>query len=234
MESFFLKLAGPLKSFGKWLLAFMVDQTKIVIIGSSSPTQSPNSLLINTDQYGKGELIFGITTKSVQPVELVKLTIDYSAPLQLFDPINMGFFSMSSTGDETLPFRIYWEGSIELQQMIIHAFALTTQFPIGSSQLPIRISAHARVQKLSIGGFTEHGRTQLTSSIHRIVRTPEPVGLAVPPKHSFTSSQPFILQSALYVSSGAKDIAPLLVHEQLTDGTVSSELVDISNSRQLQ
>lgn len=228
MESLLLKLAGPLKSLGRWLFAFKTDQTTIEIIGLSSPTQSPSFLLINTDQNGDGKLIFGITTKSEQPVELVKLTIDYSAPLQLLDPGNIGFFSTSGTGDETLPFRLYWEGSIDLRRMIIHAFALITRFPSGSSQLPIRISVHARVQKSSIGGFIEHGRTQLTSNMHRIVRTSEPVGLIVPPKHSYTSSQPYLIQSAHYVSTDAKEIAPLLVHEQLADGTVSSELVDIS------
>jgi hypothetical protein len=139
----------------------------------------------------------------------------------------MDFFSLSSSSDETFPFRLYWKGSIDLQQMIIHAFALTTHFPVGSRQLPIRISVYARTIKSSIGGYIVHGRTQLTSNTHLIVHTREPVGLAIPPQHALTSSQPYLIQSAKYVSTDSKDIAPILVHEQLADGTVSSRLFDI-------
>jgi hypothetical protein len=231
METIFFKLLGPVKTFGKWLYTFATDQTKIKIVGASSPTLSSDSLLINVDQNGVGSLLFGISTKSDQPVDLMKLAIDYSSPLQLFDPKKMGFFSISRSGDDTLPFRVCWEGNIELREMVINAFALSTHFPLGTDQLPIRISTQARVVKSTIGGFVEHGRAQATTQMLRIVRTNVPVGLQVAPQHSLTSSQPYLIQSAQYVTTDAESIAPLLVHQQFDDGTVSSELFHIQGTR---
>jgi len=231
MEILSLKLLDPIKSSVRWLYLLVTDQTKIEVAGQCSSTQPPRALLVQTNKKGDGLLLFGITTKSRRPVELTKLTIDYSTPLQLKNPDGVAYFTMASSNDETFPFRLCWEGSIELQNKHIHAFALTTRIPT-ISQLPIRITTHARVHNSYIGGFVGNGRMQVSSSVYRIISTGEILsGLEIPPKFSLTSSQPFLIQSAATASNNSNSTSSVLIHEQFADGTASSKIIDILGTK---
>jgi hypothetical protein len=226
-----IKLPGLLKVPAKWLYKLVVDQTGIELSGQHPHTMQANSLLVPDDLTGEGLLLFGITTTSRRPIEIVKVTVDYSTPLQLLDPNQLGFFQTASSNDDDLPFRIFCEGSFQLHSKMVHAFALTAQFPHGVRELPARISVHARTLSSSAGGFQSYGRTQISKFFYRIVLSDYPLlGLAILPKHSATSSQPFLIQSAVSASGVAG--SAVLVHEQLKDGTVSSKIIELPDDQQ--
>lgn len=225
-----IKLLELFKTPAMWLYALVVDQTRIELSGQySNMLHDINSLPVSGSHMKDGGLQFAISTRSQCPIEIIKVAVDYSAPLQLLDPMKMGFFQTEMSNNEDLPFRIFCKGNFRLHSKLRHYFALTVQFPPGVRELPVCISVHARTFSSSVGGFESYGRTHITKNYYRIVLTEHPLlGLVVPPKHSITSPQPFLIQSALY-ASGEADLSSILIHEQMADGTVSSKLVEVSN-----
>lgn len=232
MDISLIKLLGFLKTPAKWLYSLVVDQPEIKLSGQQPNSLQANSLLIPDNHTGEGVLLFGITTTSRCPIEVVKVAVDYSAPLQLLDPNKIGFFQTEGSNDEDLPFRIFCEGSFKLHSKLVHAFALTAQFPLGARELPARISVHARTHRSSVGGFESVGRIHISRNYYRIVLSDQPLqGLEVPPKNLLTSSQPFLIQSAIF-GYGPPGVEVEL-HEQLNDGKVYSKIVVLTDPQQV-
>lgn len=186
-------------------------------------------MFIYENNNAEGNLLFAISTASECPIELLKVEIEYSAPLQLYDPKKMGFFQYGNSNDDELPFSIYCEDVYQINPKVIHAFALTARFPSGSRELPVRILVHARIRASSKGGFDSHGRTQITRFFYRVALSDKPLlGLPLPPQYTLTSPQPFVVQSAKYWSG---DSISCLIHEQMEDGTASSTLFEMKRDR---
>jgi hypothetical protein len=226
-----IKLAGLLKVPAQWFYTLVTDQTKIEICGKHSDNTQQNSLFVENDSTGMGLLIIGITTRSRHSIEILKIAIDYSMPLQLLDPKKMGFFQAEGSSDESLPFRIFSEQRFQFQSRLMHVFALIAQFPPGVHELPVRISVYARTLRVSVGGFESVGRTQITRKLYRIVLAGNRLlGMKVTPKHSLTTIQPFLIQAGL-TASGYGVAGSALVHEQFNDGTASSKIVELPGTK---
>jgi len=217
-----IKLTGLIKAPIKWLYYLVVHQTKVIVISQEPNELEKKSLLIFAGNKGEGNLFFGISTSSKIPIEVIKIEVDYSAPLQLHDPKKMGFFKYAVSCDEMFPFRIFCEGSFQLNSKLISTFALTSQFPPNINEIPVRISVHARVRNISVGGYESYGRIQITKQNYRLVLSNTPLmGIAIPPLHNMTSPQPFLIQSAVY---GTGETVNVLTHQISKDGTVKSNL----------
>lgn len=227
MDMSLIKLAELLKVPAQWFYMLVRDQTKIEIFGKHSDNTQQDSLFVENDSTGMGLFIFGVTTRSRHSIEILKISIDYSTPLQLLDPKKMGFFQAEGSSDQSFPFRIFSEQRFQLHSMLLHVFALIAQFPPGVRELPVRISVHARTLRSSVGGFESVGRTQITTKLYRIVLADNRLlGMKVPLKHSLTTIQPFLIQAGL-TASGYGVPGSALVHEQLNDGTASSKILDV-------
>lgn len=225
LSFFFFKVIGMLMSPAKWLYGLCVDQTRIAILTPSTKDCATGSFPVENDGSGAGLLLFGVTTQSKKPVEIIRVEIDYAAPLQLLDPGKRGFFAASGTFDTELPFRMFWDGSAIIRSDLQQGFALTACFPNSSHEQCIRVSVYARRKHTAIGGFLAHGRTRVTTKIYPVRLAAEPVlGMVLPPKCSFTTPQPFLIESAAKASGGP---GLLMVHERMSDGTVSSKNVDL-------
>jgi len=216
-----IKFAAPIKQGAQLLYALVADQTRIELNGKHSDKTRSNVLLVENDSTDMGLLVFGITTRSRYSVEILKIAIDYSIPLQLMDPKKMGFFQAVGSGDERFPFRLVSEQRFQLRSMLMHAFALIAQFPPGIRQVPARISVHARTIRTLTGGVESVGRTQITSNLYRIVLADDRLlGINIPPNHSLTTIQPFLIQCGLTASGyGANSSA--LVRERFNGATES-------------
>ena len=69
------------------------------------------------------------------------------------------------------------------------------------------------------------GRQRVTTKEYLARLTSELVrGIVVPPKCGFSTPQPFLIEGAMTVSGGS---GPVMVHERMSDGTVSSNRVDL-------
>ncbi len=217
-----IRLVGLLNAPAQWLYTLVTDRTKIDFCGKHSDSTQKNALLVENDSTDMGVLIFGITTRSRHSVEILKIAIDYAAPLQLLDPKKMGFFQAGGSGDERFPFRLLSEQGFQLHSMLMHVFALIAQFPPGVRELPVRISVYARTLRISVSGFESPGRIQITSKLYRIVLADNRLlGINVSPHLSLTTIQPFLIQAGL-TASGYGLAGSALVREQFNDGTISS------------
>lgn len=198
MDLPFLKVLETAVAPAKWLYGLCADQTHIEIVAPFAANWPSRSLPVPVDERGEGLLLFGVTTRSERPVEIIRIEVDYAAPLQLLDPGNRGFFVGSSALDPELPFRMYWEGRVVVRSDLQQAFALTARFPDQVDEQLIRISVHARRQHSTIGGFVAQGRLRVTTIEYRARPTSEPVlSLPVPPKGSLTTPQPFLIEGAV-------------------------------------
>jgi len=217
-----IKLGELLKVPARWLYTLVTDQTKIDVCGKHSDSAKKNALLVENDSTDMGVFVFGITTRSRHSIEILKIAIDYAAPLQLLDPKKMGFFQAERSGDENFPFRLLSEQGFQLHSALMHVFALIAQFPSDVRELPVRISVYARTLRVSITGFESVGRIQITRKPCRIVLADNRLlGINIPPKLSLTTIQPFLIQMGLTASGYGLAGSPL-VREQPTDGAVSS------------
>ncbi|SRR5258706_1549915 len=220
-----IKMAGLLKTPVRWLYSLVAHQTKIELHGKHAVDTQPNALLVENDSTGMGMLVFGITTRSRHSIELLKIEIDYLVPLQLLDPKKMGFFQAVGSNDRNFPFRLYSEQRCQLRSKLIHVFALISQFPPGVCEFPVRITVYARTLRLSGDGFEFVGRTQITRKLYRIILADNGLlGIEIPPMHSLTTIQPFLIQCGL-TASGYGVHSSALAHEKLNDRTVSSKSV---------
>lgn len=225
MDLPFLKMLGAAVAPVKWLYRLCVDQTRIEIATPHVANWPRQSLPVQDDGSGCGQLLFSVTTRSKLPVEITRIEVTYAAPLQLLDPGTPGFFVGSDTLDRELPFCMSWEGRAVVRSDLQQAFALTARFPDRVHEQLIRISVHARRQHSTIGGFVAEGRPRVTTIEYRARPTSEPIlGLLVPPKGMLTTLQPFLIEGAMTASGGP---GPVVVHERLSDGTVSSKRVDL-------
>lgn len=213
-----LKVLGWVFGFGKWLLGLCLDQTRIKVLTESAPRWPKQSLPIQDDGTGGGLLIFVVTSASKRPVEIIRIEVDYAAPLQLIDPGNRGFFSGSLTQDFRLPFRMYWEGNAEVSHNLQQRFGLVSRSPYPEREQPVRISVYARRKHQSFGGFLRVGRLRVTSVEFRAQVTSTPLYIALPPNCALSSPQPFLIESAM----SALGPGFLIVHEALADGSTSS------------
>ncbi len=220
-----LKLLSSLVSPVKWLYALCVDQTRIEVVAPCVKGW-PNTLLpVENKQNGGGLLLFAVTSRSRGPVEITRVEVAYATPLQLLDPGNRGFFVGSGTLDDELPFSMSWEGSAVVRSDLLQGFALTARFSPPVYEHRVRISVYARARRTTIGSFTAHGRSRVTTSEYRVRLTSEAVlGLTIPPKCGYTTPQPFLIESE-WKGSGTQ--GPIQVHERFADGTVSSHRVDL-------
>jgi hypothetical protein len=219
---FMIKLGGLLKVPARWFYTLVTDQTKIDICGKHSDNTPKKTLFVENDSTDMGVLVFGIATRSRHSIEILKIAIDYSPPLQLLDPKKMGFFQAGCSSDESFPFRLLSEQGFQLHSMLMHVFALIAQFPPGVRELPVRISVYARTLRVSVSGFESVGRTQITRNLYRVVLADNRLlGMQVPPKHSLTTIQPFLIQAGL-TASGYGVGSSALVHEKFNDDAVSS------------
>jgi hypothetical protein len=222
-----IKFAGLIRHGVQWLYALIADRTRIELNGKHSDKTRPNLLFVENDSTDMGLLVFGITTRSRYSIEILKITIDYSMPLQLMDPRKMGFFQAVGSGDERFPFRLVSEQRFQLRSMLMHAFALIAQFPPGIRQVPVRISVHARTIRPLIDGVESVGRTQITSNLYRIVLADNRLlGINIPPNYSLTTIQPFLIQCGL-TASGYGAHSSALVHERLNGGTESPKIAEL-------
>lgn len=225
MDLSFLKMLGAAVAPVKWLYRLCVDQTRIEIAAPHVANWPKQSLPVQDDGSGGGQLLFSVTTRSKLQVEITRIEVAYAAPLQLLDPGNRGFFVGSGTLDRELPFCMCWEGRAVVRSDLQQAFALTARFPDRVHEQLVRISVHARRRCSTIDGFVAEGRLRVTTIEYRARPTSEPVlGLLVPPKCELTTPQPFLIGGSVTMSGGP---GPVVVHERLSDGTVSSKQVDL-------
>lgn len=210
-----IKMAGLLEAPVRWFYSLVAHQTKIELHGKHAVDTQPNALLVANDSTGMGMLVFGITTRSRHSIELLKIEIDYLMPLQLLDPKKMGFFQAVGSNDKDFPFRLYSEQRCQLRLNLIHVFALISQFPPDVCEFPVRITVYARALRLADDGIESVGRTQITRKLYRIVLDDNGLlGIKIPPMHSLTTIQPFLIQCGL-TASGYGVQSSALTHEKL-------------------
>jgi len=203
------------------------DQTRIRILSKEIEGSTDGVFAVKEGGESSGLLLFSVTTDSKKPVEITGIDIDYAAPFQLLDPGNRGFFDSAGSLDSVLPFRMYWRGHVIVRPDLQQAFALMAKFPLQTFEQRIRITVYASGQRMLLGRFSARGRQQVTSREYRVRLISGPVlDIALPPGHSFTSPQPFLIKSALHASGGPGSVA---VHEALSDGTTRSAIVDLSH-----
>lgn len=194
-------MVAPLQALIRLLRNLVESQTKIELHSKHSDHAAPDSLFIENDSTGMGLLVFGLTTRSRHPVELLRIEIDYSVPLQLLDPKKMGFFQAGGSNDEDFPFRLYSDEGCQLHSNLIHVFALITQFPPDLREFPVRITVHARTLGFSANGIETCGRKQITRRFYRVVLADDRLlGIKIPPEHFLTTIQPFLIQCGLTAS----------------------------------
>ena len=84
---------GLVKSPATWAYALFADQTGIKIYGQHSEViqdgkETENDILMISDNgRHAGTLLFAITTDSSHVIDVLRIAVDYSTPLQLLDPV---------------------------------------------------------------------------------------------------------------------------------------------------
>src|SRR5712692_11709663 len=163
MDPTVLKVLGAITSPAKWLFQLCTDQTRIEVVLSHGEQCSSDSIPVQNTGDNTGLLMFGVTTRAKQQVEISRVEVQYAAPLQLVDPGHRGFFVGGGTLDSELPFCVGWDGSAAVRSDVQQAFALTARFPNRAQEGRLRISIHARRQHSAIGGFVSQGRLQVST-----------------------------------------------------------------------
>jgi hypothetical protein len=209
-------LLGPLKS----LFSLWQDEAVITFSGPDTAQGSSKQLFVHIDNAHTGVLMLALSTISRKPVELKRLELDYSAPLQLFDPKQQGFFCSEQSLDSDRPFRLVWKGDAQIQKGLIQLFAVVAVFPHLAQPHEVRITAYTQKIHRRLG-FMSRGRLQVSSQLRSLVGTCQPVmGIVVPPKWSATSPQPYVIESEFKSPDTSGSLA---VHETLKDGRTSSK-----------
>jgi len=223
IEAFLLKHIGYLVSPFKWLYNLAVDQTLITIEGQAVLGE-PDKLFAVVDRGNRsGYLNFSILTSAEGEVELLSIQISYTAPLQLTDPGNRGFFKGAMVSDQTYPFALVWTGNVIIRKDLLQMFAVETHFPTSLSEAHVTFKIRSRRIKQSIGGYRSYGREHERVLEQTIHLTNKPItGLRLPPKTGFSTPQRFFVESGMTLG-GQKGDGPILVHQRFDDGTVSTE-----------
>jgi hypothetical protein len=229
MEAVILKLLGGVFAPFNWLYALCVDQTRIDIVSPHSATACPSKFLLVHDSGHRGGLmLFAVTTRSRRPVEITRVEIRFPSSLQLLDPGGRGFFKIATSLEPDLPFQVSWDGSASVRRGVQQAFALGARFPDGVNEYPIRMTVCAYRVRSASGGFRFHGRLRVTTKGCRVLLTQQQVlGLPVPPNAAQTTPQPFLIEATSWVQGGQ---GPIVAHEIFTDGTTSSERIDLPSA----
>ena len=164
--------------------------------------------------------MFVVGTESKKPVDVVRIEIEFAAPLQVLDPDKRGFFCVETSLNKTYPFRVFSEDSFIIQNNQSCVFALNAIFPETSKEQDVIFCVHARRRHSSFGGYLSFGRTQVTRIRKKIHLTSEFVrGINIPPKSGIYVIQPFLAERG--VSGAGKEIS-VKVNECFKDGSVAT------------
>jgi hypothetical protein len=210
----------------KWLGSFWTHQTHIRLVTPPVIQESkPPALPVHDAGGGAGTLLFGITTRARDPVTVSKVQVNFSAPLQLLNPGKKAFFTPATSLDPERPFCVVWDGAAPVRRDLIQAFALAAHFVPGMSVALVHIVVHAQRQGSTLGRFALKRRLQVTVFPYLVVLKKERIlGLCLPPKCSFTSLQPFLIEGGFFAVGGP---GPVLAHEIFRGGTTSSTRIDL-------
>jgi hypothetical protein len=223
MEIKIIKLIGLMSSIIKSLVNVIIDRTKIDITGKEILYQDNDALYIKRDHENKGLLIFGISTKIKKPVDVVRVEIEFAAPLQLLDPDDRGFFHLEHSLNKDYPFRVISENRFTTNSSISYLFALNAIFPEEIDKQKIIFSVYAQRRHSSFFGYLSFGKTQTTRISKDIHLTSEFVkGIKVLPNCVVTTIQPFLAERGF---SGAGKEVSAIVHESFKDGTVTTKII---------
>ncbi|TAK60814.1 hypothetical protein [Methylobacter sp.] len=223
MEIIVSKLISPAFTIIKSVCKLLLDKTSINVSGTEIIDPAKATLYIADQGNNAGLFMFVVGTRSKKPVEVVRIEMEFAAPLQVLDPDKRGFFCVETSLNKTYPFRIFSESSFTIQNDQSSVFALNVIFPETSKEQDVIFCVHAQRKHSSFGGYLTFGRTQVTSIRKKIYLTSEFIrGFEIPPESGISTIQPFLAERGL---SGASKEISVTVHEYFKDGSVATNRI---------
>jgi hypothetical protein len=172
----------------------------------------------------EGLIKFAIGTHSLREIYIKKIEIEFPAELQLSDPDGGSFFESKLIGrDDALPFQLTWHGNHPIGPRRRVFFAIKGRFAENILERKIRINLYAQKEAIGHSGFQRLGPIQVHSEERNVTSTLSPIrGLEIPPLHGCAIIQPFLVKNSLTLNAQAPIVGPVVVHQQMMDGTSSS------------
>jgi hypothetical protein len=202
------------------LYAHFKDQTEVFLTFERAEA-CPNSIPMIANE---GLIKFAIGTHSSQEIYIKKIEIEFPAELQLSDPDGGSFFESNLIArNDALPFQLTWHGNHPIGPLRRVIFAVKGRFSENIVERKIRFTIYAQKQTIGCTRFQYIGPIQVYSEEKNVTSTSSPIrGLEIPPLHGCSLIQPFLVNSGLTVSAQAPIVGPVVVHQQLIDGTSST------------
>lgn len=221
---------NSLQKIGHCIYVLFNEQTKL-FLSFESAENVPN-ICIPIPENG-GLIKFSIGTLSAREILVKKIEIEFPAELQLTDPDGGTFFEPNSNNrDDSLPFRLTWEGKHTIGPKRLVAFAVKARFVDNILKRNIRITVYAQKQTVSYTGFERLGPIQVHSEMKSVISTASHIrGLGIPPLYGCALIQPNLINSGITLEGQAPVVGPVVVHQQFMDGTVSSHQVLIKRKK---